>query len=125
MATSRATVPAVGPSLDFEGFPSLADIEAAANAYVTGQKLCVFEPLIRACTKCPSRVRKFLWESGRAVTKGLRTHGDDVLVPIPNIMNLQQQWKAAAEAHAGLCRVHHADCIAARITLELLLRYVL
>ena len=46
-------MPAAGPSLDFEGFPSLADIEVAANAYVTGQKLCVFELLPHVCTKCP------------------------------------------------------------------------
>ena len=39
-------MPAAGPSLDFEGFPSLADIEVAAIAYVTGQKLCVFKLLI-------------------------------------------------------------------------------
>ena len=76
MATSRATVPAAGPSLDFEGFPSLADIEVAANAYVPGQKLCVFELLVHVCTKCPSRVREFLWESVRAVAKGFRTHID-------------------------------------------------
>ena len=90
MATGRATVPAAGPSLDFEGFPSLADIEVTANAYMTGQKLCVFEPLVYVCTKCPSRVREFLWESCRAVAKGFCTHGDDAPVPIPNIMNLQQ-----------------------------------
>ena len=112
-------MPAAGPSLDFEGFPSLAGIEVAANAYVTGQKLCVFELLVHVCTKYPSRVREYLRESGRSVAKGFWTHGDDALVPIPDIMNLQQR-KAAAEAHAGLCRVHHADCIA-RITLELLL----
>ena len=52
-------MPAAGPSLDFEGFPNLADIEVAANAYVTGQKLCVFELLPHVCTKCPSRVREF------------------------------------------------------------------
>ena len=116
MATSRATVPAAGPSLDFEGFPSLADMEVAANAYVTGQKLCVFELLVHVCTKCPSRVPEFLWESSRAVAKGFCTHGDEAPAPLPNIVNLQQQ-KAAAEAHAGLCGVHHAACIA-RITLE-------
>ena len=48
MATSRASVPAAGPSLDFGGFSSLADIEVAANAYVTGQKRCVFELLVQA-----------------------------------------------------------------------------
>ena len=115
MATinSRATVPAAGPSLDFGGFPSFADIEVAANAYVTGQKLCVFELLVvHVCTKCPSRVREFLWESGWAVAP----------VPIPNIMNLQQR-KVAAYAHI-LCGVHHVDCLAG-ITLESLLRYVL
>ena len=123
MATSRATVPAAGPSLDFEGFPSLADIEVAAITYVTGQKLCVFELLVHVCTKCPSRVRECLWEPGWAVAKGFCTHGDDAPVPIPNIMNLQER-KVAAKAHAGLCGVHHVDCIA-RITLESLLRYVL
>ena len=117
MATSRATVPAAGPSLDIEGFPSLADIEVAADAYVTGQKQNVFELLVHVCTKCPFRVREFLWESSRAVAKGFFcTHGDEAPAPLPNIMNLQQR-KAAAEAHAGLCGVHHADCIA-RITLE-------
>ena len=124
MATSRATVPAAGPSLDVEGFPSLADIEVAANAYVTGKKLCVFELLVHVCTKCPSRVREFLWESGGAVAEGFCTHGDDAPVPIPNIMNLQQRKVAAKKAHAGLCGVHHVDCIA-RFTLESLLRYVL
>ena len=124
MATSRVTVPAAGTSLDFEGFPSLADIEVAANAYVTGQKLCVFEMLVYVCTKCPSRVREFLWESGWAVAKGFCTHGDDAPVPIPNIMMNLQQRKAAAKGHAGLCGVHHVDCIA-RITLESLLRCVL
>ena len=122
MATSRATVPAAGPSLDFEGFPSLADIEVAANAYVTGQKLCVFELLVHVCTKCPSRVREFLWESGWAVAKGFCTLGDDASVPIPHIMNLQQR-KVAANVHI-LCEVHHVDCLAG-ITLESLLRYVL
>ena len=116
MATSRATVPAAGPSLDFEGFPSLADMEVIANVYVTGQKHSVFELLVHVCTKCPSRVREFLWESSRAVAKGFCTHGDEAPAPLPNIINLQQR-KAAAEAHAGLCGVHHADCIA-RINLE-------
>ena len=65
MATSRATVPVTGPSLDFEGFPSLADIEVAANDYVTEQKkLCVFKLLVHVCSKYLSRVREFLWESG-------------------------------------------------------------
>ena len=50
MATSRATVPAAGPSLYFEGFPSSADIQVAANAYVTVQKMCVFEMLVDVCT---------------------------------------------------------------------------
>ena len=116
MATSRATVPAAGPSLNIEGFPTLGDIDFAANAYVTGQKHSVFELLVHVCTKCPSRLREFLWESSRAVAKGFCTHGDEAPAPLPNIMNLQQR-KAAAEAHTGLCGVHHADCIA-RITLE-------
>ena len=51
------------------------------------------------------------------------SHGDDASVSIPNIMNLQQR-KVATKAHAGLCGVHHVDCIAP-ITLESLLRYVL
>ena len=122
MVTSRATVPAAGPSLDFEGFPSLADIEVAANAYAIGQKLCVFELLVHVCTKCPSRVRKFLWESGWAVAKGFCTHGDDAPVPMPNIMDLHQR-KVAVNAHI-LCGVHHVDCLAG-ITLESLLRCVL
>ena len=43
-------MPAAGPSLDFEGFPSLADIEVAANnAYVTGQKLCMCVRAARSC----------------------------------------------------------------------------
>ena len=116
-------MPAAGLSLDFEGFPSLADIEVAANAYyVTGQKLCVFELLAHVCTKCPSRVREFLWESDWAVAKGFCTHDDDAPVPIPNIMNLQQR-KVAANAHI-LCGVRDVDCLAG-ITLELLLGYVL
>ena len=116
-------MPAAGPSLDFEGFPSLADIEVAANAYVTGQKLCVFELLAHVCTKCSSRVREFLWESDWAVAKGFSTHGDDAPVPIPNIMNLQQRKVAANNAHI-LCGVRHVDCLAG-VTLESLLRYVL
>ena len=115
-------MPAAGPSLDFEGFPSLADIEVAANAYVTGQKLCVLELLVHVCTKCPSRVREILWESDWAVAKGFCTHGDDAPVPIPNIMNLQQR-KVAANVHI-LCGVRHVDCLAG-ITLESLLRYIL
>ena len=111
-------MPAAGPSLDFEGFPSLADIEVAANAYVTGQKLCVFELLVHVCTKYPPRVREFLWESDWAVAKGFCTHGDDAPVPIPNIMNLQQR-KVASNAHI-LCGVRHVDCLAG-ITLESLL----
>ena len=94
-------MPAAGPSLDFEGFPSLVDIEVVANAYVAGEKLCVFDLLVHVCSKCPSRVREFLWESGRAVAKGFCTHGDDAPVQIPNIMSLQQR-KAAAEAYTSI-----------------------